>query len=137
MPVSRSQSPRNHLASAAKNVPLMAVMVRDDGINIFEYDVKEGQSIEFRVGGTMKAFMQRVGPAPNGDMYIDATAGNKQPVVIDFEHALSGPQHFRAGSWAASHSESGSRSPVGNERAENGSPQPANVCDATAGKMAW
>ena len=86
--------PTEPLASAAKNVPLMAVMVQDEGVKILEYDVKEGQSIEFRVGGTMKAFMQRVGPAPNGDMFIDATAGNKQPVVVDFEHALSGPQHF-------------------------------------------
>ena len=52
----------------------MAVMVQDEGVKILEYDVKEGASIEFRVGGTMKAFMQRVGPAPGGSMYLDATA---------------------------------------------------------------
>ena len=86
--------PTEPLASAAKNVPLMAVMVQDEGVKVLEYDVKEGNSIEFRVGGTMRAFMQRVGPAPDGSMFIDATAGNKQPVVVDFEHALSGPQHF-------------------------------------------
>ena len=45
----------------------MAVMVQDEGVKILEYDVKEGASIEFRVGGTMRAFMQRVGPAPNGE----------------------------------------------------------------------
>ena len=42
--------PTEPLASAAKNVPLMAVQVQDEGVKILEYDVKEGQSIEFRVG---------------------------------------------------------------------------------------
>ena len=42
--------PTEPLASAAKNVPLMAVMVLDEGVKILEYDVKEGQSIEFSRG---------------------------------------------------------------------------------------
>ena len=34
--------PTEPLASAAKNVPLMAVQVQDEGVKILEYDVKEG-----------------------------------------------------------------------------------------------
>ena len=45
----------------------MAVMVQDDGVRLLEYEVKEGQSIQFRVGGTVKAFMEKAGPrAPDG-----------------------------------------------------------------------
>ena len=43
-------------------MPVMAVMVQDDGTPILEYEIKEGQSIQFRVGGTVKAFMERSRP---------------------------------------------------------------------------
>ena len=71
---------------------IMAVMVQDDGTPILEYEVKEGQSIQFRVGGTVKAFMERVGPAPDADMFLDADGGNVESVTIEYEHALSGAQ---------------------------------------------
>ena len=58
----------------------MAVMVQDEGTPILEYEIKEGQSIQFRVGGTVKAFMERLGPAPDGDMFLDADSSNVEPV---------------------------------------------------------
>ena len=58
--------PTEPLAGDAKSTPIMAVMVQDEGAPILEYEVKEGQSIQFRVGGTVKAFMERTGPAPDG-----------------------------------------------------------------------
>ena len=70
----------------------MAVMVQDEGSSILEYDVKEGQSIQVRVGGTVKAFMERVGDAPDGDMFLDADSANVEPVAVEYEHALSGLQ---------------------------------------------
>ena len=70
----------------------MAIMVQDDGVSLLEYEVKEGQSIQVRVGGTVKAFMERVGDAPDGDMFLDADSGNVEPVAVEYEHALSGPQ---------------------------------------------
>ena len=70
----------------------MAVMVQDEGTPILEYEIKEGQSIQFRVGGTVKAFMERLGPAPDGDMFLDADSSNVDPVAVEYEHALSGPQ---------------------------------------------
>ena len=70
----------------------MAVKVEDKGEFLTEYDIPEGQSIEFRVGGDVIAYMQRVGPAPDGHMYFDADQDNVDEITIDFEHALSGPQ---------------------------------------------
>ena len=84
--------PTEPLSGAAKNTPIMAVMVQDDGVSILEYEMKEGNSIQFRVGGKTKAFMERIGPAPDGDMFLDADSGNVEPVTVEFEHALSGPQ---------------------------------------------
>ena len=82
--------PTEPLAGAAKTAAIMAVMVQDEGASILEYEVKEGQSIQFRVGGTVKAFMERVGDAPDGDMFMDADSGNVEPVTVEYEHALSG-----------------------------------------------
>ena len=79
-------------AGAAKNNPIMAVLVQDEGVTIMEYEVKEGNSISFRVGGTVVAFMERVGPAPDGDMFMDANASNAESVTVEYEHALVGPQ---------------------------------------------
>ena len=84
--------PTEPLAGGAKTTPIMAVMVQDDGTPILEYEVKEGQSIQFRVGGDTKAFMERVGPAPDADMFLDADGGNVEPVTVEYEHALSGAQ---------------------------------------------
>ena len=53
---------------------------RNEGIKILEYDVKEGAEHRVSSGRYDESFMQRVGPAPDGDMFIDATAGNKQPL---------------------------------------------------------
>ena len=84
--------PTEPLAGNAKTTPIMAVMVQDEGTPILEYEIKEGQSIQFRVGGTVKAYMERSGPAPDGDMFMDAASSNVEPVTVEYEHALSGPQ---------------------------------------------
>ena len=91
--------PTEPMAGEAKNKPIMAVLVQDEGAPILEYEVKEGQSISFRVGGTVKAHMERVGPAPDADMFMDADSGNAEPVTVEYEHALAGPQKkvLRAG----------------------------------------
>ena len=43
--------------------------------------------------------MQRVGPAPDSDMFMDAASTNAEPVTVEYEHALAGPQKkvLRAG----------------------------------------
>ena len=84
--------PTEPTAGAAKDKPIMAVMVQDDGVQIMEYEIKLGNSISFRVGGTIAAFMERVGPAPDSDMFMDAAGGNAEPVTVEYEHALAGPQ---------------------------------------------
>ena len=89
--------PTEPTAGAAKDAPIMAVLVQDEGVQILEYEIKEGQSINFRVGGTIEAFMQRVGPAPDGDMFLDANADNRESVVVEYAHALAGPQSKRLG----------------------------------------
>ena len=84
--------PTEPLAGDAKTAPIMAVMVQDEGASILEYEIKEGQSIQFRVGGTVKAFMERVGDAPDGDMFMDSDSSNVEAVTVAYEHALSGSQ---------------------------------------------
>ena len=84
--------PTEPTAGAAKNNPIMAVLVQDEGVTIMEYEIKEGNSIQFRVGGTVAAFMERVGPAPDGDMFMDADTSNAEAVTVEYEHALAGPQ---------------------------------------------
>ena len=83
--------PTEPLAGAAKNSAIMAVMVQDDGVSLLEYDVREGQSIQVRVGGTVKAFMERVGDALDGDMFLDADSGNVEPVAVEYEHRAVRP----------------------------------------------
>ena len=58
----------------------MAVMVQEDGDQVLEFEVKVGQSISFRVGGKTAAFMERVGPAPDSDIFMDADGANVEPV---------------------------------------------------------
>ena len=89
--------PTEPMAGAAKNNPIMAVLVQDEGVTIMEYEIKEGNSINFRVGGTVQAFMERVGPAPDGDMFMDANANNAESVTVEYEHALAGPQTKKLG----------------------------------------
>ena len=84
--------PTEPTAGAAKDKPVMAVLVMDEGVQVLEYEIKEGNSIQFRVGGTVEAFMERVGPAPDGDMFLDAAGANAEQVTIEYEHALAGPQ---------------------------------------------
>ena len=84
--------PTEPTAGAAKDKPIMAVMVRDEGAMVMEYEIKLGNSISFRVGGTVQAFMERVGPAPDTDMFMSADASNAEPVTVEYEHALAGQQ---------------------------------------------
>ena len=84
--------PTEPMAGAAKTEPIMAVLVQDEGVQILEYEIKEGQSIEFRVGGTIKAFMERVGPVLDGDMFMDAGTANVERVTVAWQDALVGPQ---------------------------------------------
>ena len=91
--------PTEPMAGAAKDKPVMAVLVQDEGVQILEYEIKEGNSINFRVGGTIEAFMQRIGDAPDGDMFMDANSSNAEEVTVEYKHALAGPQKkvLRAG----------------------------------------
>ena len=75
--------PTEPLAGNAKTTPIMAVMVQDDGTPILEYEIKEGQSIQFRVGGTVRAFMERLGPGP-GRRYVPGRrqCSNVEPVAV-------------------------------------------------------
>ena len=84
--------PTEPTAGAAKDKPIMAVLVQDEGVQILEYEIKEGNSIQFRVGGSVEAFMERVGDAPDGDMFMDAAAANVERVTIEYQHALAGSQ---------------------------------------------
>ena len=89
--------PTEPMAGAAKDTPIMAAMVQDNGVQVLEYEIKEGQSIQFRVGGTFEAFMERIGPAPDGDMFLDADQSNTESITVEYEHALGGPQTKRLG----------------------------------------
>ena len=89
--------PTEPMAGAAKDTPIMAAMVQDNGVQVLEYEIKEGQSIQFRVGGTFAAYMERIGPAPDGDMFLDADQSNTESITVEYEHALSGPQTTRLG----------------------------------------
>ena len=44
------------------------------------------------MGGSIAAFMQRIGDAPDADMYLDADGGNVEPITVEYENALAGPQ---------------------------------------------
>ena len=84
--------PTEPMAGAAKDKAVFSVRVQDEAVPILEYDIPEGQSITFRVGGTVKAYMERIGPAPIGPVWVITDDANKEPVTVDFEHALAGPQ---------------------------------------------
>ena len=84
--------PTEPLAGVSKTTPIMAVIVMESGVKILEYDIKLGGNIEFRVGGETEAYVERVGPAPDSDIFMDASAGNVEAVTVEYEHALAGPQ---------------------------------------------
>ena len=85
--------PTEPLAGAAKTSVIMAVMVQDEGVPILEYELKVGSSPSSSASGErLKAFMERVGPAPDGDLFLDADTGNVEPITVEYEHALSGLQ---------------------------------------------
>ena len=84
--------PTEPTAGAAKDKGIMAVMVQDEGVSILEYELKLGNSIEFRVGGDKIGYMERIGPAPDSDMFMDADTTNKESVTVTYDHALAGPQ---------------------------------------------
>ena len=89
--------PTEPTAGAAKDKPVFEVQVQDEGNLVLEYKIKEGNSIQFRVGGTVVAYMQRPeniddrAEIPDSDMFLDAAAGNVEPVTVEYDHALSGP----------------------------------------------
>ena len=100
---------------------IMAVLVQDEGVQILEYEIKEGNSIQFRVGGTVEAFMQRIGPAPDGDMFMDAAASqHAERVTIEYEHALAGPQKKVSWTRQASYRQSCDFSSLEDDRTELG-----------------
>ena len=84
--------PTEPLAGAAKNNVIVFVLVQDEGDNLFDYDCKLGSAIQFRVGGTVKAYMERNEkvPVPDSSIYIDTEADNADIVTIEFDHALDG-----------------------------------------------
>ena len=84
--------PTEPIAGAAKDKAVMALLVMDEGVRILEYNITLGSSIQVRVGGTIEAFMERVGPAPNSDVWVVTDSANKEKVTVEFEHALDGPQ---------------------------------------------
>ena len=84
--------PTEPLAGAAKTKPIMSLLILDEGEKVLEYDIKLGGSILFRVGGTVRAFMERTGDAPDSDLFLDAESSNSEQITVEYEHALSGPQ---------------------------------------------
>ena len=84
--------PTEPLAGEPKTTPIMAVMVQDEGALVLEHELRVGDSREFRVGGTAEAFMQRIGPAPDSDMFVLTSPNNRESVTVEYQHALAGPQ---------------------------------------------
>ena len=84
--------PTEPISGKAKTAPVMAVMVQDEGVQILQYEIPLGQSIMFRVGGTIRAYMERVGDAPDTPVWLITGGDNREPVHVEFEHALAGPQ---------------------------------------------
>ena len=112
--------PTEPMAGAAKTEPVMAVMVQDDGVQILDYELTLGASIAFRVGGAVKAFMERVGPAPDSDIKMIAGSGNAEPVTVEYEHALAGAQNGDAAAGRATEHQRRRVATVGDDRAKLG-----------------
>ena len=84
--------PTEPTAGDAKDKAVMVVRVLDEGAFVTEYPIKEGNSIMFRVGGTVAAYMIREGGAPDEDMFMDFNGSNVEDVTVEYKHALAGPQ---------------------------------------------
>ena len=82
--------PTEPLAGAAKTAPIMAVIIPEGGVP--EIELRLGDTREFRVGGKMEAFMERVGPAPDSEFRIVTNGDNVEDITVEYEHALGGPQ---------------------------------------------
>ena len=79
--------PTEPLAGAAKTAPIMAVIIPEGGVP--EIEIRLGDTREFRVGGKMEAFMERVGPAPDSEFRIVTNGDNVEDITVEFQHALS------------------------------------------------
>ena len=64
--------------------------------------------------------MERVGPAPDTEMFMDANGGNVQPVTVEYDHALVRPADGRSASRAAANDQPSSESAMEDYRAELG-----------------
>ena len=113
--------PTEPTAGAAKDAPIMAVLVQDEGVQILEYEIKEGQSINFRVGAApSRRSCSASGPAPDGDMFLDANADNRESVVVEYAHALAGTAVEAVGSRVKAHDERCAGPPLEIHRKELG-----------------
>ena len=58
-----------------------------------EYEIKLGQTIEFRVGGPYGGVHGRAsGPAPDSEFRVVTNGDNAESITVEYEHALGGPQ---------------------------------------------
>ena len=64
---------------------------------------KKGSRYRSASAGPSRRSWRELGKAPDGDMFLDADSGNDQPVHVEYEHALSGPQAFDLRAGAAAH----------------------------------
>ena len=86
--------PTEPIAGPAKDAKVVAVLVMDDNVHILEHELSVGASITFRVGGTFRVFMERINtdvPFPD-DLWLLAHKTNRDPVVLEWEGAISGRQ---------------------------------------------
>ena len=90
--------PTEPLAGAAKDAPIMAVMVQDDGVPILEYELKVGNSIQFRVGWkTKKRSWSGSGQHRTATYSWTRTHPTSSRSRSSTSHALSGPQRVSLG----------------------------------------
>ncbi|MDE0332307.1 MAG: hypothetical protein OXL41_10610 [Nitrospinae bacterium] len=84
--------PTEPVAGPAEDAKVVAVLVMDGDVHILEHELSEGAAITFRVGGTFRAYMERINtdvPFPD-DLWLVAHKSNRDPVVLEWEDALSG-----------------------------------------------
>ena len=78
--------PTEPLAGEAKTAVIMAVIIPEAALP--DVDIRLGDTREFRVGGKMEAFMERVGPAPDSEFRIVTNDDNAEDITVEFQHAL-------------------------------------------------
>ena len=64
--------------------------------------------------------MERVGPAPDSDIKMIAGSGNVEPVTVEYEHALAGPQKVTLRAGRATEHQRRRVAAVGDDRAKLG-----------------